>query len=121
MKNKILVVEDLPNIYREIEKVLVAGGYEVELLRQLPQHPSDSAFQIIVNRSSEFAVIIWDNDIKGIYASRGYIQEFAKTYKGVMIACGSQQDEQISAGCNERCDSKSGQVLLKKINELLQN
>jgi DNA-binding NtrC family response regulator len=120
MKNKILVVEDLPNIYHDVRKTLTAAGYTVEILSTLPQHPSDTNFQTLVARSSEFAAIIWDNDIKDVYASNGYIQEFAKVYSGVMIAYGSPRDEQMSAGCTHQSDSKRGHDLLKTINELLQ-
>lgn len=118
---KVLIFEDDIYLARALKKTLGAKGFEVETILSLPTSIEAEGFQEVLNRSSGFSLIVWDGDMQGIYTFRGYIQEFAKVFKGPMIAhSGSTQGRefQMSAGCTHELP-KDYDDLLVLIGELL--
>ena len=123
---KVLIIEDDPSCSLFLTESLQRAGYSIELVDRLPPRSSDKEFQTILNRATEFDLVVWDADVvaggQSVKTYEGYIQAFVKVFKGGMLA-NSRQDhyraKQMAAGCTHEVPNKDPDRLLVLVKELL--
>jgi CheY-like chemotaxis protein len=114
---KILLFEDDKEVCQNVVEVLSNSGFQVEVVNELDYSVTSPSFQALVARADEFSAIVWDgymNRIETIVTTNGFIEAFAKVFKGPMIAF-SKSDRirriQIAQGCTSLIDNKDARHL----------
>jgi hypothetical protein len=103
---KILLFEDDKEVCQNVVEVLSNSGFQVEVVNELDYSVTSPSFQALIARADEFSAVVWDgymNAQETIVTTNGFIEAFAKVFKGGLMVAFSRGDsvrrKQIAQGC----------------------